>query len=75
MLILFAGPLATAQGTVQYMDMDADGDFFYYKDKDCKILHREDGPAMVCHDGYKEWYLDGVMYLEDEWKKKITEVE
>ncbi len=23
-------------------------------------LHREDGPAVIQNDGYKEWWLDGV---------------
>lgn len=23
------------------------------------LLHREDGPAIVCKSGYKEWYIRG----------------
>lgn len=29
-------------------------------------LHREDGPAVEFPDGYKEWWLEGVCYEEDE---------
>jgi len=35
---------------------------WYLNDK----LHREDGPAVECADGYKAWYLNG---------KKLTEAE
>ena len=32
---------------------------YYYKDKEMKILHREDGPAIELADGTKCWYLHG----------------
>jgi len=28
-------------------------------------LHREDGPALECADGYKAWYLNGKRHRED----------
>ncbi|MAG26488.1 hypothetical protein CMI47_13155 [Candidatus Pacearchaeota archaeon] len=28
-------------------------------------LHREDGPAILCHDGDKRWYLNGKRHRED----------
>jgi hypothetical protein len=28
-------------------------------------LHREDGPAIECADGYKAWYLNGKLHRED----------
>jgi len=34
-------------------------------------LHREDGAAIEYADGYKAWYLDGVKYTEEGWKRKV----
>ena len=28
-------------------------------------LHREDGPAIVCAYGYKEWYINDKLHRED----------
>ena len=30
-------------------------------------LHREDGPAIECANGDKEWYLNGVKLSEEEF--------
>lgn len=32
---------------------------YYYKDPDCTIFHREDGPAIENANGDKEWRLNG----------------
>lgn len=37
----------------------------YYKDKECTILHREDGPAVECENGIKEWWVDGKLHRVD----------
>lgn len=46
----------------------------YYKDPECLILHREDGPAaeyVGCSDRFKElndkYFLDGKQYKKSEW--------
>ena len=42
-----------------FIHVNENGDMFYYKDKDMKILHRLDGPAIEYADGEKEWYVNG----------------
>jgi hypothetical protein len=37
----------------------------YYSDREMKISHREDGPAVEYVDGGKEWYLNGKRHRED----------
>lgn len=37
----------------------------YYKDSDCKIIHREDGPAVMFVNGYQEWCIDGRHHREN----------
>jgi hypothetical protein len=49
----------------QYIKIDNVGDKRYYKDKEMKILHREDGPAIEWVDGSKSWYRDGKLHRED----------
>ena len=51
--------------TPQYIYIDKHGNKFYYKGKEMKILHREDGPAIEYPDGYKEWRLNGELHRED----------
>ena len=51
--------------TPQYIEINELGSKFYYKDKEMKILHREDGPAVEWWDGSKEWYLNGKLHRED----------
>lgn len=29
------------------------------------LLHREDGPAIICNDGTQEWYIEGARHRED----------
>ncbi len=35
-------------------------------------LHRLDGPAVIFANGTKSWYIEGVNYIENEFKKKIN---
>lgn len=49
----------------QFIHIDEDGDRFYYSDREMKILHREDGPAVEYECGYKEWWIDGEVHRED----------
>ena len=51
--------------TPQYIYIDESGNKFYYKDKEMKNLHREDGAAVECSNGYKEWWLNGSLHRED----------
>ena len=41
----------------------------YYKDPECMILHREDGPAIEYkyHPVNNKYYLDGKQFSKDEW--------
>lgn len=43
--------------------------FFYVNEDKYWTLngdyHREDGPAVVWHNGYKGWYLNGKFHRED----------
>jgi len=36
--------------------------------------HREDGPAYESVNGYKAYYLEGIRYSEEEYWKKIKEL-
>ena len=49
----------------QYIEIDEDGNKFYHSDKEMKIRHREDGPALEYADGSKYWYLNGELHRED----------
>lgn len=49
----------------QYIEIDAMGSRYYYSDKKMTILDREDGPAVECEDGYKEWHIKGKLHRED----------
>lgn len=41
----------------------------YQNDKG--YFHREDGPAIEYSDGEKQWWLNGVRYTEEKYKRKI----
>jgi hypothetical protein len=58
--------------TPQYIYINEFGIKHYYKDKAMTIRHREDGPAYEYVDGYNEWYLNGVEYTEEEFKKRTA---
>ncbi len=49
----------------QYIFIDERGDKHYYKDKDMRILHRLDGPAIERAKGSKEWYVDDKLHRLD----------
>ena len=61
----------------QYIYTHSDGDKFYYKDPEMTILHREDGPAIECVSGTKEWYINGQLHREGgpaiEWVTGVKE--
>ena len=49
----------------QFIRIDKYGDKFYYSDREMKILHREDGPAIENANGSKSWYLNNRLHRED----------
>lgn len=49
----------------QYIKIDEDGDKFYYLDREMKIVHREDGPAIEFASGDRSWALNGKRHRED----------
>ena len=73
----------------QFIHIDTNGNKFYYSDREMKIRHREDGPAIEWSDGDKVWCLNGKRHREDgpaveyvdgskEWRlngKRLTEEE
>ena len=42
-----------------YVTIDDLGNIRWYKDAKCKVLHRENGPAVEYADGSKLWLQDG----------------
>ena len=56
----------------QYIRINDLGSKYYFKDKEMKILHREDGPAVERINGDKYWYLNNVSYTEEEFKKRTA---
>jgi hypothetical protein len=44
--------------------VDKEGTVRYYK-PGTDVLHREDGPAVVCYDGTKKWFKEGKLHRED----------
>ena len=57
--------------------VDEKGTVRWYKDADCTILHKEDGPAVVYADGTKEWRQHGQVHRVDgpaiEWRNGSVE--
>ena len=49
----------------QYILISEYGNKYYYSDKEMKVLHREDGPAIEWSNGTKSWYRDGKRHRED----------
>jgi hypothetical protein len=49
----------------QYIHIYENGDKFYYKDREMKILHRLDGPACESVGGSKEWWVNGKKHRLD----------
>ena len=56
----------------QYIEIDEDGDKFYYSDREMIILHREDGPAMEYRSGYKSWFLNDEQLSEAEHARRTA---
>lgn len=50
--------------TEVYTKINENGEKCYYKDKEMKILHREDGPAIESSET-KIWCVDGIIHRED----------
>ena len=48
-----------------YVTVDDEGTTRWYKDAKCKVLHRENGPAVQCADGTKCWYQRGQKHRTD----------
>ena len=48
----------------QYIEINKEGSKFYHKDREMKILHRTDGPAIEYIAG-KFWYIDGKRHRTD----------
>ena len=44
---------------VGFKTVDEKGTVRWYKDADCTILHKEDGPAVIWADGEESWWFDG----------------
>ena len=50
-----------------YVTVDDFGTTRWYKEAKCKVLHRENGPAIEYADGTKRWYINGKVLTEDEF--------
>ena len=48
-----------------YVTVDDAGTTRWYKDAKCKILHRENGPAIEYADGSKSWWQNGQRHRAD----------
>ena len=49
----------------QFIHNSTAGAKYYYSDREMKIFHREDGPAVEYTNGYKEWFINGKLHRED----------
>jgi hypothetical protein len=49
----------------QFIRVNENGTKLYYSDREMKILHREDGPAVECANGNKWWFLNGKVHREN----------
>ena len=60
----------------QYIEINEIGTKFYCSDKEMKILHREDGPAIEWpNGGGEQWWVNGIYYSKEEFiqqSKKIV---
>ena len=58
-----------------YVTVDEEGNTRWHKDAKCKVLHRENGPAIVCTNGHKEWWQNGQRHRIDgpaiEWRNGV----
>ena len=44
---------------------------FWYKDPECQILHRDNGPAVEYSNGDKAYWINGRRYSEKEYWKYV----
>ena len=55
-----------------YVTVDADGTTRWHKDAKCKVLHRENGPAIEQYDGTMLWHQNGQLHRTNgpaiEWR-------
>ena len=55
-----------------YVTVDEEGTIRWYKDAKRKVLHRENGPAVDCTNGHKEWWQNDQLHRIDgpaiEWR-------
>ena len=60
-----------------YVTVDDIGTTRWYKDAKCKVLHRENGPAVESVYGHKEWLQNGKLHRIDgpaiEWAHGLKE--
>ena len=49
----------------QFIHINEFGTKHYYSDREMRIRHREDGPAVEYADGDKEWWINGKRHRED----------
>jgi len=57
----------------QYIWINENGDKAYYSDKEMKIRHRVDGPAIEYKNGDEQWYRDGKLHRENGPAKVTTD--
>lgn len=50
----------------QYIQRNPNGDTFYFKDKKMKVLHRDDGPAVILASGVEKYFMNGAQFTERE---------
>ena len=48
-----------------YVTVDEESTTRWYKDAKCKVLHRENGPAVEFANGHKEWHQNGQRHRID----------
>jgi len=53
------------------LEINEDGKFYYDSDEE---YHREDGPAYEGASGNKYYYLENIPYEEEDYWKKIKEL-
>ena len=58
----------------QFIYVSSGGTKFYYKDREMKIQHREDGPAIEWASSHKEWWVNGLRVTEvqfNRWRNQL----
>ena len=48
-----------------YVTVNEEGTTRWYKDAECTVLHRENGPAIEWNDGDKFWVQTGLLHRTD----------